>query len=939
MRNSFSMIFFAVIGITGCIRAVAGASPSSTTSAIDDFKCPEQFGYYADTIDCSKYFVCVFGDPLHESCTGGLYFSVELQTCDWPRNVQCSTAGNNPLTTNNSNPESKKKEGSSIDKKAESAVLSLTSTHKKSSTRPIGSTTSAPSTTLRPSIIRDFQSLYEDIISGNSSSAKEVSPPLSNAYDPQQPEYDEAVPPVVDSEGGIHISDAGKAFGSSSLASRTTSSSKLTSPRWSKVSSARLRSLDVEKDQRIDIDKRFGSATYLGRPDKIISPPIVTGPGRSGRARNLNHQEDVSVFVRPLQYEKKISNDGGPPIYYADKAENPSKEIVLVSYPRDGRYRELAVYEPPQTSQRQIYTYTNRNQRYYAPQPKTPSYNFPNDLLRAPPRLSEPPKVVTSSPVSRVQDTRYFNFNTFTPAPPPPPRYVPPALPEVVTAPAVRAVAVTSPSNQPVQSLGGLHSSQVSHSSPTSHHTSHEEDVDQEDYDDYGSYEDYQSNNPPLTTHRPLPPPPTSTSTTTTPRPATRRTTRPYRPPVQTSTSAPSRQSSSGRTGVRRPVTRPPGPPTTSRPAFRPQNVYPTPVPYETAAKCSRDTCRLPDCNCAGSEIPGGLLPKEVPQVVLLTFDDAVNDLNKDHYRDIFDSGRKNPNGCPIRGTFYVSHEWTDYGQVQNLYSKGHEMASHTVTHSFGEKFSEQQWFKEVAGQREILHLYGGVKLEDVRGMRAPFLQIGGNKQFKMLHEYNFTYDSSMPVFENNPPYWPYTLDYAMSHECMITPCPSKSFPGVWEVGMVMWVDLRGGRCSMGDACSNPPDDDGVHKVLMKNFNRHYKGNRAPFNLFYHSAWFNTEHHKKGFLRFLDEILSKGDVWLITNTQLIDWIRHPTSNSHINSFTPWQCNYSDRPGLCHHPTTCSLLYKGGVRYMKTCQPCPDVYPWVGNTGYGGKGAK
>lgn len=66
--------------------------------------------------------------------------------------------------------------------------------------------------------------------------------------------------------------------------------------------------------------------------------------------------------------------------------------------------------------------------------------------------------------------------------------------------------------------------------------------------------------------------------------------------------------------------------------------------------------------------------------MVLLTFDDAVNDLNKDHYRDIFDSGRKNPNGCPIRGTFYVSHEWTDYGQVQNLYSKGHEMASHTVT-------------------------------------------------------------------------------------------------------------------------------------------------------------------------------------------------------------------------------------------------------------------
>ena len=59
------------------------------TSANDLFKCPEKFGYFADSQDCAKYFVCVFGEALHESCTGGLYFSAELQTCDWPRNVLC----------------------------------------------------------------------------------------------------------------------------------------------------------------------------------------------------------------------------------------------------------------------------------------------------------------------------------------------------------------------------------------------------------------------------------------------------------------------------------------------------------------------------------------------------------------------------------------------------------------------------------------------------------------------------------------------------------------------------------------------------------------------------------------------------------------------------------------------------------------------------------
>lgn len=76
----------------------------------------------------------------------------------------------------------------------------------------------------------------------------------------------------------------------------------------------------------------------------------------------------------------------------------------------------------------------------------------------------------------------------------------------------------------------------------------------------------------------------------------------------------------------------------------------------------------------------GGIPVEQTPQIVLLTFDDAVNDLNKPLYSDLFENGRKNPNGCPISATFYVSHEWTDYSQVQNLYADGHEMASHTVS-------------------------------------------------------------------------------------------------------------------------------------------------------------------------------------------------------------------------------------------------------------------
>lgn len=77
----------------------------------------------------------------------------------------------------------------------------------------------------------------------------------------------------------------------------------------------------------------------------------------------------------------------------------------------------------------------------------------------------------------------------------------------------------------------------------------------------------------------------------------------------------------------------------------------------------------------------GDLSVEEIPQIVLLTFDDAVNTLNFALYEQIFGNNtRKNPNGCPIRSTFYVSHEWTDYAMVQNLYADGHEMASHTIS-------------------------------------------------------------------------------------------------------------------------------------------------------------------------------------------------------------------------------------------------------------------
>lgn len=40
-------------------------------------------------------------------------------------------------------------------------------------------------------------------------------------------------------------------------------------------------------------------------------------------------------------------------------------------------------------------------------------------------------------------------------------------------------------------------------------------------------------------------------------------------------------------------------------------------VPFELAGSCDPEKCRLPDCRCFSTEIPGDLAPSETPQVNL----------------------------------------------------------------------------------------------------------------------------------------------------------------------------------------------------------------------------------------------------------------------------------------------------------------------------------
>ena len=66
-----------------------------------------------------------------------------------------------------------------------------------------------------------------------------------------------------------------------------------------------------------------------------------------------------------------------------------------------------------------------------------------------------------------------------------------------------------------------------------------------------------------------------------------------------------------------------------------------------------------------GQEIPGDLPPEQVPQMIVITFDDAVNHNNYEEIERFLNSNLKNPNSCDIKTTFFVSHQYNNYSMVQ----------------------------------------------------------------------------------------------------------------------------------------------------------------------------------------------------------------------------------------------------------------------------------
>jgi hypothetical protein len=330
---------------------------------------------------------------------------------------------------------------------------------------------------------------------------------------------------------------------------------------------------------------------------------------------------------------------------------------------------------------------------------------------------------------------------------------------------------------------------------------------------------------------------------------------------------------------------------------------------------------------------------------VYLTFDDAISVTNYPFYESMF-SGRKNPNNASISVTFFVTHEYTDYSLVHRLWRQGHDIATHSITHQtntvYWTSLNETGWRAEFVDQREQLSTLANIPITDIKGMRAPFLQTGGNVMYKALSEGNFSWECSRPSWnQRTPGIWPYTNDYASTQDCQIAPCQTDQFKGFWTVPM---IDLIGGDsfpCAMVDQCNPVPKNaTEMLNFLKRNFLDQYNGNRAPFGIFTHAALFvgpitdpDFAERVSGYRQFLDYLDSLNDVYIVSVSKGLEWVKAPVPSASVlnGSFAPWKDPATVPADNCQFPRSCR--YQLDViteRYMNSCVACPPNWPWLYN---------
>ncbi|KAI5477686.1 chitin deacetylase [Pseudohyphozyma bogoriensis] len=357
--------------------------------------------------------------------------------------------------------------------------------------------------------------------------------------------------------------------------------------------------------------------------------------------------------------------------------------------------------------------------------------------------------------------------------------------------------------------------------------------------------------------------------------------------------------------------------------------------PSAAGYSCDTSACKLPSCACASVNPPGGLQPSEVPQFVTVTADDAVQSYTIEVLNHLLGS-RKNPNGCPPKQTYFNSLTYTNYSLVTDWYVAGNEIADHTMTHVGSPPASE------ILGNLQALNAFSGIPFSEIKGFRAPLLNLTADT-FRILANNSFLYDSSLTAASpanasETDAFWPYTLDYGLANNCIGGTLDGQcqgvlKVPGLWEIPLYATFETVNSNTPIHlmDVQLDATNASTVLPWLKNTFLSHYEGNRQPFGLYLHPIHLainypglvDPDEMRALYVEFLDWVQTMPDVWIVSNSQMLEWLKAPVPISQLSNFTALGCS---TPQVDPTLKICNGIEVNEVGLLTNC-PFAD-FPWT-----------
>jgi peptidoglycan/xylan/chitin deacetylase (PgdA/CDA1 family) len=218
-----------------------------------------------------------------------------------------------------------------------------------------------------------------------------------------------------------------------------------------------------------------------------------------------------------------------------------------------------------------------------------------------------------------------------------------------------------------------------------------------------------------------------------------------------------------------------------------------------------------------------------------------------------------------VRYSRDLAHLRAKIANIRTLADAGVEMGSHAVRHDHGRHWDLARWRHEIADDRRIAQLHG---LPLPQGFRAPFLE-WNEHTYTALAEHGYRYDVSQggghawPARDPRTGLWVFTMPHVG--------LPGRDEPVLYfdeNVRRLLGAEAR--RRGLHGAAAQRWMDDAYVDAGLDEFERRYRGNRAPFVVGGHGVF------RDAATRLMREVCPRPNVRCATFREAVDYLEaHP----------------------------------------------------------------